>query len=224
MVKKPGSVLFLGKAEDSHVEKAVQFCRANFKSVGVFLGGWDDPFPAGIAGRQWDYIISYLSRWVVPQRLLSKAKVAVNFHPGPPEYPGYGCNNFAIYEEASEYGVTCHHMARKVDAGPIIAVRRLPVLSSDNAATLLRRAYDFQLVLFYEIAGCLIRGEKLPVSAEKWSREPFTRKDFARLARISADMSKDEVGKRIRATDMGRWKPTVEVHGYTFELKTEPGS
>ena len=116
--------------------------------------------------------MSYLARWIVPAPLLARAALALNFHPGPPEYPGYGCNNFAIYEGAREYGVTCHHMAPRVDTGAIVEVLRFPVLDSDNAGTLLARAYDFQLVLFYGVLGRIIRGEVLPVSSETWADSP----------------------------------------------------
>ena len=56
------------------------------------------PFPKEAKKWQGDYIISYLSRWIVPSYLLNNAKIAsFNFHPASPEYPGIGCNNFALY-------------------------------------------------------------------------------------------------------------------------------
>lgn len=219
MKKKIRSVLFLGKANDAHADKAVEFCRLHFPEVEVCLGQWDDPLPRAARAWQGDCIISYLSRWIVPADILKKAAVAINFHPGPPEYPGYGCNNFAIYEDAKEYGVTCHYMAPKVDSGAIISCKRFPVFSSDGAASLLARAYDFQLVLFYEILEKMLRGEALPVAREKWTRRPFTRKQFANLGRITPDMSKRETARRIRATGMGAWNPAIELHGFVFEFK-----
>ena len=207
MSKKPGSVLFLGKEKDAHVARAVDFCRRNFTRVGVYLGKWEDPFPAGIRSSDWNYIISYLSRWVVPADLLNQAKLAINFHPGTPEYPGYGCNNFAIYEEAKDYGVCCHHMAPRVDTGAIIATQRFPVLLNDDGGTLLARAYDYQLVLFYEVVARIVREEALPVSSEKWTRKPFTRRQFDELGRITADMTKDEIARRTKATNVGALKP-----------------
>ena len=201
------SVLFLGKANDAHVARAAAFCRLNFAAVDVYLGAWDDPLPAGAAAWSGDIIISYLSRWIVPGGLLERAKIAVNFHPGPPEFPGYGCNNFAIYEGAREYGVTCHHMAPRVDTGEIVRVERFPLFPTDDAGTLLARAYDFQLVLFYEIAGRLIRGKDLPRAEEKWTRTPFTRKQFAQLGRITEDMGEEEIARRTRATSVGALKP-----------------
>lgn len=206
MNKRPCSVLFLGKEKDAHVARAVEFCRINFATVGVYVGNWGDPWPRDSTASEWDVIISYLSRWIVPADLLGKAKLAINFHPGPPEYPGYGCNNFAIYEAAREYGVCCHHMAPRVDTGAIIATQRFPVLSMDDGGTLLARAYDYQLVMFYEVVARIIRGEELPVSSEKWTREPFTRRQFDALGRITADMTRDEVARRTRATNVAALK------------------
>jgi methionyl-tRNA formyltransferase len=214
------SLLFLGKRDDVHCSAALRFCKIAFAHVTAHLGAWGDPLPPSV--REWSgsYIVSYLSRWVVPDDVLRKATVAaINFHPAPPEYPGIGCTNFALYEGASHYGVTCHHMARRVDTGDIIAVRRFPVFETDDVESLLHRTYAYQLVLFYEMATHMIAGTVLPTSSERWTRPPFTRKEFEELGRITPEMTRDEVRRRIRATTYGRWKPVVEVHGIPFELK-----
>jgi methionyl-tRNA formyltransferase len=222
MNKSECSILFLGKKNDEHVEKALRFCQLNFTDVTAHLGGWGDPLPEDIGGWTGEYIISYLSRWAVPEYLLKRAKVAaINFHAASPDYPGTGCINFALYEKANEYGVTCHHMASRIDTGAIIAVKRFPVFLTDNVATLLSRTYDYQLALFYEIVGLMIKGKELPASAERWTRKPFTRKELNRLGRITLEMSKEEIEKRINATTFGVWKPAIELQGFIFELKME---
>ncbi len=200
------AVLLLGKANDAHTARAIEFCRLNFPEVSAHVGKWGEPLPSRARAWTGDCIISYLGRWILPADLLERAGTAINFHPGPPEYPGYGCNNFAVYEDAREYGVTCHHMAPRVDTGAIIDVRRFPVFSSDNAGTLLVRAYDYQLALFYDIVGRIIRGEPLPASRERWARKPFTRKQFSELERVTPDMTEQEVARRRRATDVGPLK------------------
>lgn len=221
MNKVKCSVLFLGKENDGYVEKALATCRANFTDVTPYLAKWNDPFPEDIGWWEGDYIISYLSKWVIPEYLLNKARIAaINFHPAPPEYPGVGCINFALYEGAREYGVTCHHMVTNVDAWQIIAVERFPVYESDNIATLLVRAYDYQLVLFYRVIDLILNGGPLPASKEKWGRRPFTRKELDELGRITFDMSRAEIAKRIRAANFSVWKPFIELQGFTFELKT----
>ncbi len=216
------SVLFLGKKDDEHVEKALKFCHRNFSDVISYLGRWGDPIPEDLGWWEGEYIISYLSRWVVPECLLQKARfAAINFHPASPDYPGIGCNNFALYDNTREYGVTCHHMSSRVDTGAIIAVKRFPVFPTDNVATILLRTYDYQLVLFYEIATLILEERELPVSEELWTRKPYSRKEFNELGRITPDMTREEIAKRVRATTFGVWKPTLELHGFVFELKTE---
>jgi len=212
------SLLFLGKDDDPDCARALEFCQKNFAPVTHCLGHWGDPLPALVLTWQGDYIISYLSRWVVPAQVLGRAaRAAVNFHPASPNYPGIGCNNFALYENAQEYGVTCHHMAAQVDTGPIIAVRRFPIRPEDDVASLLRRTYDNQIALFLQVAAIMAEGGELPTADETWTRRPFTRKEFNELFRITPDMSTDEIARRVRALSYGAFQPYIEIDGFRFE-------
>ncbi len=216
------SLLFLGKADDPDCSHALEFSRQNFAKVIDCLGNWGDPLPDRARFWQGDYLVSYLSRWVIPDELLKRAKIAaINFHPASPEYPGIGCNNFALYEDAKEYGVTCHHMAPKVDTGRIVAVRRFPIHPDDDVDALLKRTYENQRALFFEIAKMMAEGLELPLSPETWTRPPFTRKQFNELFKISPDMSKDEIARRVRAISYKHWQPYVELSGFRFEYKPE---
>lgn len=220
MSKRQCSILFLGKEDDEHVVQALRLCQLHFTAVTAHLGKWGDPLPEDVQTWEGDYILSYLSRWVVPSGLLRNARTAaINFHPASPDYPGIGCNNFALYADAKEYGVTCHHMKAEVDTGDIIAVRRFPVLANDTVATLLFRTYAHQFALFCEVVNFLIEGKQFPLSEAQWTRKPFTRREFNSLRRITPDMPVQEIRRRVRATLFGEWKPTVEIQGYVFELK-----
>jgi len=221
MGKIEQSILFLGKSSDSHTEKALRFCKDNFASVDSHLGRFGHGrLPEDIGWWKGDYIISYLSPWVVSAGLLSRAsKAAINFHPASPDYPGIGCNNFALYDNVNEYGATCHHMASQVDTGNIVAVKRFKVFQTDTVSSILSRTYDHQLSLFYDVMSNIINKEELPASNEKWTRKPFTRKELNELAKITPDMTKDEIERRIRATAFDAWMPAIEIHGFTFELK-----
>jgi len=219
------SLLLLGKADDPDCARALEFCRKKFEQLSWRLGKWGDPLPEEIRRWSGDYIISYLSRWVVPGSLLERArKAAINFHPASPEYPGIGCNNFALYENAREYGVTCHHMAAKVDTGGIIAVRRFPIYPNDDVDALLKRTYENQIALFFEIVQLILAGKELPVSSEHWTRPPFTRAQFNELFTITPDMSSDEIARRVRAISYKHFQPYIEIHGYRFEYKPRGSS
>ena len=213
------SILFLGKLDDPYCTAGLEFCKQNSDSVTACLGAkWGIPLPEEAKSWQGDLIISYLSRWVVPKYLLERAQLAaINFHPASPDYPGIGCNNFALYNEAEEYGTTCHHMAAKVDTGGIVKVSRFPVFAKDTVTSILERTYTYQLALFYDILGGIFKGESLPSSEETWTRKPYSRTEFDELMTITPDMSAEEVTRRIRATDFGDWQPSIKLHGFTFK-------
>jgi methionyl-tRNA formyltransferase len=218
--KSTDSILFLGKEGDEYCNQALKFINDNFENVTSYRSTWGRPLPEEIYNWQGDYIISYLCRWVVPISIIqSAAKGAMNFHPASPAYPGIGCNNYALYENATEYGVTCHHMAKKVDTGKIIAVKRFPVFPTDDVSSLLRRTYEFQIVLFYEIFSIILRGEPLPESNEVWTGKYRSREDFNTLGIITLDMSDEEVARRVRAISYGIFQPTVDISGFRFQLK-----
>ncbi len=219
MCRRRPSVLFLGKKHDEHCRVALEFCGANCGAVHSFLGEWGEPLPDPVLRWQGDYIISYLSRWILPPRVLGNARVAaINFHPASPDYPGFGGNNFALYEDATEFGVTCHHMAPRVDTGRIIAVKTFPVLPTDTVESLQVRTYDHQLSLFHEIMRGILNGAELPIADRKWTRTPFTKRQLDALEKIDCRMSGGEVRRRVRATTFGKWRPRIDLHGFVFEL------
>lgn len=126
-----------------------------------------------------DLLISYRYHWVVPKACLPA--LAINFHPGPPEYPGIGSTDWALHDGARHFGVTAHHMAPLVDSGPIIAVRRFPMRPGETLATLTQRSHAHLLALADEVLTEVILGTPLPVSKETWVGKPRTRKQLDAL-------------------------------------------
>jgi methionyl-tRNA formyltransferase len=212
------SILFLGKKDDKYCLEASKFLRTNFKNVDIFLGDYGDSLPNNASSWNGDYIISYLSRWIVPPKLLSSASEAsINFHPASPDYPGTGCINFALYNEENFYGSTCHHMLPSVDTGSIISTKDFKILSSDTVESLLIKTYEHQLILFYEVIKTILSGEDLPQSSIKWSKKAYTRSQLNSLCEIKKEMSNEEINKRIRATNYGRWRPQIKFGDSIFE-------
>ena len=113
------SILILGKdREDCYFRKAMEFVTQNFEDYKIILAKQGEKLPDEVKKWQGDYLVSYLCPWVIPAEVLESTKIAnINFHPGPPDYPGSGCTNFALYNQEQEYGVTCHYMASVVDLG-----------------------------------------------------------------------------------------------------------
>lgn len=200
-LKKGLKILFIKKANDFFADKAAEFILLHYPSAIIVSGTRQQPFPKELLNWDGDLIISYLAQWIIPTTLLEKAKIAaLNFHPGPPEYPGIGCTNFAIYNHADEFGVVCHHMVSKVDTGKIVAVKRFPVYDHDTVYSITQTCYSNILNLFYEIFYLLMNGENIPVSNEVWKRSPYLRKQLNELCRITPDIDIIEAERRIKAT------------------------
>ena len=196
---KQGLILLVTKKND-WCQKAIQLAKYIFgesnliikqgEQIGEKLPELSDSF---------EIIISFLSPWIVPQKLLNKARIAINFHPGSREYPGMGCYNFAIYEKTKMFGATCHYMKSKVDSGDIIIERRFEVEDHETIESLKYRTMIVMLALFHEVMGMIRKEIPLPKKNVSWSREPFTRAQLEDLCVINRTMTEEEVKRRVRA-------------------------
>ena len=187
------------------------------EDVVVVTGRAGDPLPEAVGSLTARVILSFLSPWIVPQALVRRAQIALNWHPASRGYPGIGCYNFALYEEAREYGAVCHYMTEKVDSGAIVEERRFPVFASDSVETLKLRTMVTMLSMFHDTICLMASGATPQPSDLSWSRKPFTRKELNALAVIVPSMSADEIRRRVRAmTYPGYPGARVEIGGQAF--------
>jgi methionyl-tRNA formyltransferase len=216
-------IFFIGKKNDFHCECAKKFIQLHFSDNEILLGKSGDHFPEDAGWWKGDYVISYLSPWIIPEYLLNRAeKASINFHPGTPEYPGIGCTNFAIYNNENTFGITCHHMNPKVDTGQIIAVRRFPLYDSDTVLSLTQRCYSYILTLFYEVMSLILEGKELPVSDESWKRKPYKRKELNELCKITPDMPEEEIRRRVKAVTFPNAPGAyIEMGGMKFNYEAK---
>jgi hypothetical protein len=119
-------------------------------------------------------IISFCSRVIVPPDLIAKyAGQCFNFHPGPPEYPGFRPSRFAVEEGVSEFGVTFHTMVEDVDAGPIHEVRRFTVPPGTSRAELDALTFAELAKLAHALAPRLGNLHcRFALSGEQWGTRP----------------------------------------------------
>ncbi|CAN5282932.1 hypothetical protein BH09BAC2_BH09BAC2_02820 [soil metagenome] len=225
MIKKKQkdlSIVFIGKLNDPFSEQAAGFLLLHFPEAKIIYSSRSIPFPQDLYEWKGDLLISYLAQWIIPEGVLSNAKMAaLNFHPGSPEYPGIGCTNFAIYNEADEFGITCHQMLSKVDSGKIVAVKKFPVFEEDTVYSITQRCYVLILDLFYEIMYTLMKGESLPDCDETWLRKPYIRKQLDELCRLTPDMNQVEMARRIKATNYLKPWAYMQIDDKIFKLSDE---
>lgn len=212
-------ILVFTKRDKPGTDRVIKYLKTHFHNVVTYKGERGDKFPVEAFGYKPDILISYISPWIISSNLLNPTKKwNINFHPGPPNYPGIGCTNFAIYNSEKEFGVTAHIMEEGVDSGKIIGTKRFRILETDNVYSLTIKSYGYLLILFYEIFDYIIRYKELPKCNKKWTRKPYTRRQLEELCRITPDMSRKEIEIRIKATKFpGMPRAYTELYGYRFE-------
>jgi methionyl-tRNA formyltransferase len=190
-------VLLITKRNEagSKADAAVRERLADAEIETVF-GNRSERRPAGLGGV--DLLISFLCPWILPRSVLETCGDAINFHPGPPEYPGFGCYNFAIYEKAAEYGVTCHRIDEAIDHGEIIGVKRFRLDPAWTPEPLQVKTLDVLHELLLDVLQQIASGTPL-TRVEEWRRKATNRADFEALRRIPRDADAKETRLRIQA-------------------------
>lgn len=222
------SLLFLGRAGCSNSIKIIDFLKkSNITLEYLLTRERGEKIKNNILGWSGDYIISFRNYFILPKEMLVKTKkYAINIHPGSPEYRGSGCFNWALYQNASTYGVTAHIMDEKIDNGPIIESRRFKLDETIDLDKLIRKTHNLSYKLTLDIInGILINGthfieDKLISNEEKWSGKKMSIKALDKLLDISPSVSKEELEKIIKATKYKKFKPYIMLHGYKFFLES----
>ena len=166
-------------------------------------------------------VISFLMPYHIPQFLLRRSQYGgVNFHPAPlPNYRGINCSTFAILNNESSFGVTCHYMSDRFDDGPILESRPVYIDSRDTAMSLEAKSKALLLDLFCSVVSNRAWEDS---SASTCPHPPpgklYTAKQFSTLARID-DLRDPQIDRRIRAF----WNPPrsaayFEVNGVRYFL------
>lgn len=132
-------------------------------------------------------LISFCSGVIVPPDILTRLHdQCFNFHPGPPERPGYRPAAFASAENAPAFGVTFHLMAPQVDSGSIYRVRRFPLTRDMDEHAVTLRAYEELIALAIELAPELSDWDhRFPATSWKWTGLRTTRSQHRKLPRLS---------------------------------------
>jgi len=170
-------------------------------------------------------LIAFSTDVIVPSRILDALGYgAYNFHPGPPNYPGWGPAHFAVYDKAATFGVTAHVMLERVDAGPIVGVELFCVPPDVSVARLEQMAFVALARIFWNLAQVLTKPNALAALPLAWSGRKSTRRLYEELRAVPATVSKQDLDRRVAVfghndKDDGL---TVTLHGHTFRYVQPP--
>jgi methionyl-tRNA formyltransferase len=119
------------------------------------------PFVRSLARYQPDLVVMASFDQILGADPLAAGRLGwMNVHPSLlPRHRGPEPIYWAIAQGDQESGVTLHWAARRIDAGPILTQRRLPIRSDDTAGTLCKRIVEAGLEALDETFLRLGRGE-----------------------------------------------------------------
>lgn len=223
-------VLFFGREDCAATLNVLgRLKRYGFDVTYVVSTRRGEKLPEGLAEWEGDYIICFRSLFILPGHLLDRAAIAaINFHPAPPEYPGSGCINFALYDGVDSYGVTAHLMNEKVDNGRILEVRRFPVHECDTLPDVLSRTHseleNLCIDFVAELAaagGSRLESKLAACENVHWRGQARRMKDLEELQLVNPDIDRTELDRIVRATYVEAFPPKISLHGYDFYLRLD---
>jgi methionyl-tRNA formyltransferase len=171
-------------------------------------------------------LIAFVTAEIVPQSVLARLGYgAFNFHPGPPNYPGWAPAHFALYDQARQFGATLHVMVEQVDAGPIIDASFFPVPADISVFGLEGLAYAHLAQLFWRRAKSLATDpEPPPALPIEWGSRKYSRRAYRAICDIPLDIPKEELDRRIKVFGGNHFgiSPTINLHGVEFRAVPRP--
>jgi methionyl-tRNA formyltransferase len=173
--------------------------------------------------KNFTYIICFRSFYILRKKLINKASIAtINFHPGPPEYRGAGCVNYALYNNSKFYGVTSFIINEKIDNGKILDVKKFKLTKKDNVESTLNKAYKIMLEQAKTTLTFLFKDQNnlkklIKINKQiKWSKKIKNVEDLNNFYEIKINSTKKELLKKIRATNTKSFKPYIKLHSKKF--------
>ncbi len=174
--------------------------------------------------KKYDYLISFLNKSYISDKLRRKIKInSFNFHPGPPEYPGYGCYNFALLDKINFYGSTVHIINQKFDNGEIVNVKRFKIsykkINLDKLISMTHKNMSKQAKKFINE----ILKDKLKVENNfKWRKRAYTKKEFESAREIKLNDSKKIILKKLKEFTFKNYESVyIKFKGFKFEFKAK---
>ena len=217
MKKKYKILLLINRKKKEINKKIISIIKKKIQSVTI---KYDDDYTFFKKNVTFDFTISFLSKKILDKKFLSKVKFYnINFHPGPPKYPGIGCYNFALFNSEKVYGVTAHEINEKIDNGKIIKTKYFKINKNCSLKKLIEISYLNLIKILNDILIMILK-DKITFSGEKWMRKAYTRNDLDKAAEIKFSYSKNKVYKILRCFYIdGKPSPYIKFKNLKFFYK-----
>ena len=222
-----GVVLFMGKSSCFYSNKIRQLLEKSSRKFYYFGSNKiGEKIHKKYLKLNYDYIFCFRSFYILKNNILKKvSKAAINFHPGPPEYRGTGCANYALYENSKFYGCTAHLINEKVDNGKIIDVKKFNINKKNSISEVLAKTYETMFGLAISTIKNIkknpdfVENQILKNKDMKWSNKIKKLKDLNNFYEINKNIKKNDFLNKIRATNTPGFKPYIKLYNKKFILE-----
>ena len=222
-----GVVLFMGRKNCSYSKKIKKLLEKSSKKFYYFESSTiGEKINKKFLKLNYDYIFCFRSFYILKKNILKKVNnVAINFHPGPPEFRGIGCVNYALYEKSNFYGCTTYLINEKVDYGKIINIKRFNISKINSVSEVLTKTYETMTSLAISTIRNItknpnfIENQIMKNKNIKWSNKIKTLKNLNDFYQINKNINKNDFLNKIRATETPKFKPYIKLHGKKFILE-----
>lgn len=146
-----------------------------------------------------DLMITAAYGQFLPTKMLNAAKIAaINVHGSLlPKYRGGAPIQYAVMNGDSETGVTIMYMVKKMDAGDIIAQRKVPITKQDDSGTMFEKLSLVGRDLLMDVLPDLISGNVHPV-AQNEDQVVFSPNITSEQERVDYTMPADRIDDMVR--------------------------
>ena len=144
-------------------------------------------------------LISCNTNIIIPKKIFSQYKVAINIHGALYTYPGRDPHHWAYYKKAKFYGATAHIITEKVDKGQIIDYERVQV-KNYNVSCYKKTGNICSKILLKRIYEKIDKNIFLvkPITRVKWGKKVFKRKDLIKMCNFK-NIKEKEINFRKNA-------------------------
>ncbi len=137
---------------------------------------------------------------ILPEAILNIPRFkCINIHPSIlPKYRGPSPIAAAILNGDATTGVTIMLVERKVDSGPILSQREVPILAEDTAGILSLRLAELGAGLVIETIPDWVAGKILPMTQDE-SQATYTRMETKEDGALDWHQPADQLWRQVRA-------------------------
>lgn len=172
-----------------------------------------------------DYVVSCGYRHIVPEDILDiPIEGCLNLHPAYLPYNRGANPNVWSIVEGTPAGVTLHWMDTDLDAGDIVARKKVETEFSDSGKELYKRLEDTQVRLFQEAWPEIVDGEIDEIEQEEDAGTYHRTKDFEDLCQLdpNEEVRVKDFLDRLRALTFPPYgNAEIEVDGETYYVEID---